>query len=174
MLTGFLSLAVTLRGLEQVVQALTSQAYAASGIPGVTSAVGAHIRHCLDHVHAFELGVATGEIDYDHRIRGTAIEQDRELGLDALRATGWRLAALSDDLLPRPVVVHAQIDAGGRRLSVPSSLGRELAFVLSHTVHHSALVAMLVHRAGHVFPSRFGCAPATPAPPMEAEVVCAR
>ena len=41
---------------------MTSETYSRSGIPGVTGAVGAHVRHCLDHVYALERGVATREM----------------------------------------------------------------------------------------------------------------
>jgi len=44
---------------------------------------------------------------------------------------------------------------------VTTSLGRELAFVLSHTVHHSALVAVMVKLLGNMVPERLGYAPAT-------------
>jgi uncharacterized damage-inducible protein DinB len=173
-LGGFLGLAVTLRALERVVQSMTSETYARSGIAGVTSAVGAHVRHCLDHVYALERGVATGEIDYDHRIRGTAVEQDRRAGLEALGAAAWRLATLSDDRLPSPCLVHAQVHADGPRLTTSSTLGRELAFVSSHTIHHSALIAVLARRAGQALPLRFGYAPSTPAEASIPEAVCAR
>jgi uncharacterized damage-inducible protein DinB len=39
---------------------------------------------------------------------------------------------------------------------------RELAFVISHTVHHQALIAVLVALAGGEIPEAFGLAPTTP------------
>ena len=43
-----------------------------------------------------------------------------------------------------------------------STLRRELAFVISHTVHHQALIAMLLAVAGLQVPESFGLAPSTP------------
>jgi uncharacterized damage-inducible protein DinB len=45
-----------------------------------------------------------------------------------------------------------------------SSLGRELAFVLNHTVHHQALLAVLLAVQGRRVPVGFGYAPSTPRP----------
>jgi hypothetical protein len=40
-------------------------------------------------------------------------------------------------------------------------VGRELAFVLSHTVHHNALIAIMAQTLGVPVPARFGYAPST-------------
>jgi hypothetical protein len=40
-------------------------------------------------------------------------------------------------------------------------VGRELAFVLSHTVHHNALIAVMALTLGVSIPDRFGYAPST-------------
>ena len=39
--------------------------------------------------------------------------------------------------------------------------GRELGFVLSHTVHHNALIAVIAAAVGAAVPPGFGYAPAT-------------
>jgi uncharacterized damage-inducible protein DinB len=49
-------------------------------------------------------------------------------------------------------------------LDAPSSVARELAFVISHTIHHNAQIALLAHRLGsRRLPPGFGVAPSTPA-----------
>jgi len=45
---------------------------------------------------------------------------------------------------------------------VATTLGRELAFVAQHTIHHCATLAVLLEKIGIVTPSRFGYAPSTP------------
>jgi hypothetical protein len=53
-----------------------------------------------------------------------------------------------------------------------SSVCREVAFVISHTIHHNAIVAQLLAGRELTLDARFGLAPATP---VEAPVaVCAR
>ena len=42
-----------------------------------------------------------------------------------------------------------------------STVGRELAYVLSHTIHHNAIIGSMVKALGGVLPERFGYAPST-------------
>jgi hypothetical protein len=37
-----------------------------------------------------------------------------------------------------------------------------LAFVVSHTIHHQAMIGVLLATRGHTVPHRFGLAPSTP------------
>jgi hypothetical protein len=56
-----------------------------------------------------------------------------------------------------------------------SSLARELQFTLSHTVHHYALIALILRLQGFAPPADFGVAPATLQQwQRERELVCAR
>jgi uncharacterized damage-inducible protein DinB len=73
-----------------------------------------------------------------------------------------RLGAISDALLDRPLTLVAQTHADGRSVRVRTTAGRELAFVISHTIHHSALIAVLLERADEAVPVGLGLAPTTP------------
>lgn len=140
----------------------TARAYQSSG------SVGAHVRHCLDHVAALESALVSGELCYDHRQRNTAVEQDPRLGVSRLRRARMRLNGYAADLVERPLTLVAQVSADGTSVRVPTTVGREVAFVISHTIHHSALVAVLLEQAERDVPSRLGLAPTTP------ELACAR
>jgi hypothetical protein len=153
---AFGALAAVLDDLAAVVVGLDTVEYADSGIAGLSGSVGSHVRHVLDHVRAFETGIASGLVDYEARVRDTALEQDGGLALAALGSARRRLGERSDAVRSRAAV------------------GRELAFVLSHTIHHSAVIALLLHRIAPRpgLPARFGLAPGTPA--LEVAVRCAR
>jgi uncharacterized damage-inducible protein DinB len=43
-----------------------------------------------------------------------------------------------------------------------STLARESAFVVSHTIHHQAIIALLLAVHGYEVPDRFGHSPSTP------------
>ena len=43
-----------------------------------------------------------------------------------------------------PVDVETQVDTSGAFLVTTSTVGRELMFVISHTIHHNALIARLL------------------------------
>ena len=66
------------------------------------------------------------------------------------------------------VDVETQVDTSGAFLVTTSTVGRELMFVISHTIHHNALIARLLDERAINMGPRFGLAPATPL------VTCAR
>lgn len=128
---------------------------------GQPSGIGAHVRHTLDHVQALLRGRGRGWVDYDDRARGTDIERDRGAALRLTRRLCRQLAELRGD--DRAAIeVRALVCPAGPTVATPSSLARELLFVLSHTVHHQAMMASAAHALGAAAPPpRFGFAPAT-------------
>lgn len=150
-----------LEGLNAVLQRLSPESYRAhSGELFAGGSIGGHVRHCLDHVRAV-VEPAAGVIDYDHRVRGTDIESD----LFAARAELERLAAGIRELSGREgnerVLVCIMPSRDGASVTLESTLGRELAFVLSHTVHHNATIRSLAMSMGVIAPDSFGSAPST-------------
>jgi uncharacterized damage-inducible protein DinB len=175
-MTAFAALADTLRALAGAIRPLTDEAFTAREF-FASGSIGAHVRHCLDHAWALERGIAIGEICYDHRERDTVVERDCELAGSRLGRAAVRLGGIADDQLDRPVTLIAQMHADGRTIRAGTTVGRELAFVISHTIHHSALVAVLLEHADRDVPERFGLAPTTPGLRQrsgQAEASCAR
>jgi hypothetical protein len=157
------ALADLLQDTARVVAQLAPEEYTDSDVPGISGSIGGHVRHCLDHVRALELGIDRGLVDYDARRRDVTIENEREPAVRSLLAAASRLQAIPSDALGRIVVVRALIAAGGPIVEAVSSVARELAFVVSHTIHHNAQIALLAHRVGSTrLPRRFGVAPSTP------------
>jgi uncharacterized damage-inducible protein DinB len=161
-----LPLALLMRQLSCVVEDLSDAQYAQKPVGVVESSIGAHVRHCTDHVVALLVAIDAGALDYDHRERGTAIETSR-------RAALWQLERIAPEDLDRPVLLSVTLAAGQEPLRVVSSVGRELAYVVSHTIHHNALVAAMVRTLGGALPERFGYAPST-VTYLETRVQCAR
>ena len=125
------------------------------------ASVGGHVRHCLDHLAALADGLSSGVIDYDHRQRGTPVELDPTLArteIARLRTALSHVAALPHD---RAVVVLCMPDREGRPQPLTSTLARELAFVLSHTIHHQAMLRGMCVTMGVTVHSSFGFAPST-------------
>lgn len=125
------------------------------------SGVGPHLRHILDFYGRFlEALESTGaaRIDYDDRERDTRIETDSDHAARALRATITRLRALGVESasLDRPLAIRSDGSPW-----IPSSPVRELHSLVSHTVHHYALIAVALRAAGHDPGPEFGVAPST-------------
>jgi len=148
--------------LGDVLISLDDETYAKAPAGRPSGSIGAHVRHCLDHVAAFLDGVSQGALSYDRRTRGTAVESDRAAALDRIEALTSALVDLDPRTLDRPLRLEVQLDPTGLACSVLSTAGRELAYVISHTVHHHATMAVLLSDRGMALPSRFGVAASTP------------
>ncbi|MEO0973858.1 MAG: DinB family protein, partial [Pseudomonadota bacterium] len=129
-----------------LLRSLDDDIYCRSGPPLYESNVGAHFRHILDHYQQFANGVAEGAVDYDQRERDPHMESDRAVAIARLEGLTARLEALATYAADQPLAVRLNSSASSREedLAATSSVGRELQFLVSHTVHHYALVAFIL------------------------------
>jgi uncharacterized damage-inducible protein DinB len=146
------------QGLE-LIGALPDEAFAA-GRPG--KPVGPHFRHVLEHYSCFLDGLDGARIDYDARPREAAIETDRA----AARARIRELLAGLQELarLDLDAAAEARLESGlgaDEEQWSRTTLRRELHFLMSHTVHHYALIGLLLAQRGIEAGSDFGVAPST-------------
>jgi hypothetical protein len=146
--------------LEQAL-ALVSQHAAADAQP-FAGPVGAHLRHVIEHYEALVHGLPLGVVDYDGRPRDRQLEASPALARDRLLGLRKVLGQWTSAVLGRPVQVLGQGGiTGDFDFCVTSSVGRELAFLASHAVHHFALLADHLQRHGVPVPAYFGKAPGT-------------
>lgn len=159
------ALADVLEDLARVVSSLPAEHYARRPVGEFDASVGAHVRHCLDHVRALLLaassGVPDGVLDYETRRRGTPVESSPAAALAAIGRLRAGTLELLSGIVERPILVRDRVAAAGEPIGARSTLGRELIFVCSHTTHHGAIIAAMVRRLGHETPERFGYAPST-------------
>ncbi len=120
--------------------------------------VGQHVRHCLDHYASFVRGLLGGVIDYDQRERVASLECSTDCALEELERLKQELKGVGDV----GGVVRVKMDCGGADQSwQESSLGRELQFLVSHTVHHFAMIGGACREKGVELEKGFGLAPST-------------
>ncbi len=155
------ALAEVLRQLTAVIQSLTDEQFAAAPVGVFPSSIGGHVRHCLDHVAALLRGAESGCLNYDDRKRGTDVETDRRIALDETRRLEREVVRACAQRPDRPISLTSLLTAAGPAVDVHTSLSRELTFVLSHTIHHNAVIAAMARTLGADVPPSFGYAPAT-------------
>ena len=114
------------------------------------------VRHCIEHYD--ELLVAHAEkrvVRYHARPRNVEVETDSEVAVNRLRFIHNQLDRVGseDDAL--------KVSDGGIATPSPSSLSRELEFLISHTVHHFALITVIANKFQIEVPENFGIAPTT-------------
>ncbi len=126
------------------------------------ASIGGHYRHCLDHFRSLLDAATQGDLNYDHRERGTLIESDRFAALNATRELRDGYERLDPVLLLRPLNVTCKTSSAtnGSQAS-PSTIGREIMYSVAHAVHHYALIGVMCHVTGLKLPAGFGVAPST-------------
>lgn len=149
-----------LAATRRFVASLTDAQYVDATVNGPRGTIGAHVRHSLDHVEALLDGVHTGLIDYDARHRGTPVERERPSATERIDVLSARLSRCSHSM-DLPIQVRSCVTADSPPMEVASTLGRELLFVLSHTIHHQAMIALAAARLNLPLRADFGVAPAT-------------
>ena len=123
-----------------------------------TANVGAQLRHNLDFVGSFLRGIECGLIDYSDRERDARVEVDRQYAATRFEVVISRLEQLDETILRRAIRTRSEVDP----VSVfPSSIGREVEFVHSHTVHHHALIREKLAGFGIAVDEYLGVAPST-------------
>jgi uncharacterized damage-inducible protein DinB len=150
-----------LHQLFDLVESLTPEQYTRKPVGVVESSVGGHVRHNLDHVDALLRGLRAGEVSYDHRDRGTDVERDRLAAMDAILRVETELTAFPWHEGRHLVTLSTLVAPDLPPVRVTTSPERELAFVVSHTIHHNALIRVMVKLLGGEVSADFGYAPST-------------
>lgn len=154
-----------LEDLAAVVAALSPEAYGARLVPTTSGSIGEHVRHCLDHVSALVSADPSSYLSYDRRARGTSVETNPAEALRRIQLLRIKIAVGRwSTRLDEPICVLCTVARGGETLTGMSTLARELAFVLNHTIHHQAMIGLLASLHGCDVPDGFGFAPSTPRP----------
>jgi len=150
--------------LEQgirLMEVLDQDAFTQSDPPVYASGIGEHMRHILEHYQTFLAGIGEGVVDYDARQRNLRISTERSFAMKTARDIIAQLSAV--DPVDRPVRVKMAVSDDLAR-DTPwsdSTLRRELQYLQAHTIHHYALIALIVRIQGRELPDDFGVAPST-------------
>jgi uncharacterized damage-inducible protein DinB len=148
--------------LMRLVMTLPTEVYRAR-TTNASGAIGEHVRHVLDHASALIGGSPTLVLSYDHRTRGTSVESDPSVAVREMMRLDAALGRWTDRSLDEPIAVASLVGADGQSVTGWSTFARELAFVMSHTIHHQAIIALLLEFQGREpLDERFGYAPSTP------------
>lgn len=126
--------------------------------------VGPHLRHCVDAYRCLLAGLEGNEVDYDGPSHDRDIEADRQAGLAALEELIAALGMLetADPGTDLRVRIDTPSRATEAEVASCSTLYRELQFLVGHTAHHYALIAMILRQRGFDPGRDFGVAPSTP------------
>lgn len=147
--------------LMRLLMAIPAPVYTAR-VAASCGTIGGHVRHTLDHVATLVASGGRTDLSYDRRVRGTAVETDPATAVREILRLAAALAEW-DRRPPAAMLAVTAMVAPGLSVTGWSSRARELAFVVSHTIHHHAMIALLLEMQGiRVGSNEFGYAPSTP------------
>lgn len=151
-----------------------------------TQSLGKHVRHILEHYQTLieapefsselsselspaptlEPSPSTASLDYEHRQREATLENNPVQARQRLHELQAGLKALSTTPYDTLLTLRYPVEEPGHAppvnaLPLPSSLGRELAFLTSHSIHHMALLSLLCDQLNIALPNDFGVHPST-------------
>ncbi len=155
------ALLASLRQLADLLHAISDEQYISKPKQIAASSIGGHVRHCLDHVSALIVGMREGTVDYDRRERGSMVESCRFAAIAFLAKQMTVLSRLGKVHRQRRLRLVTIVDSALPEIELATTIGREMVFVLSHTIHHNALIAVIAQSVGAKVPERFGYAPST-------------
>ncbi len=152
----------TLQQGESLLTGISDEVYTQKVPLAFNATIGGHYRHCLDHFRGLLDSAAGDDLNYDHRERGTLVENDRFAALNATRELREGYAGLAPNSLLRPLSVTCKTSyaTSGSQVS-SSSVGREIMYSVAHAVHHYALISVMAGIMGLKLPAGFGVAPST-------------
>lgn len=147
---------------EALLSELDDESYIRRLPTAFNASIGGHYRHCLDHFRALLDAAQEGNLNYDHRDRGTLVETDRFAALNATRAIREGYEQMPPEWLTRELEVTSKTSyvSNGSQTS-GSTVGREFMYVVAHAVHHYALIGIMGGLMGLKMPAGFGVAPST-------------
>ena len=129
----------TIQQLSHLISQLNEEQYAKPLSCLSQTSIGKHVRHVIECYQCLLQGIENGLVDYDKRERNVQIETDKMFALEILDSISVAILDLKEKPLQLSVAYYE--DA----ILVQTSLLRELAYNVEHTVHHLAIIKLGVH-----------------------------
>ncbi|MDO5510910.1 MAG: hypothetical protein Q4F57_09455 [Weeksellaceae bacterium] len=126
--------------LGDVISQFSENQFTYMGKNEFESSPGMHVRHVLDFFLVLQRDLNSGVIDYDKRVRNTAIEENPDSALSLVYESKNWLESLSDHCC------ELQLNSPLHHQSLSSTLTRELLYLLEHCVHHFAIIRVFTER----------------------------
>ena len=152
---------VLLQGLA-LLDECDSKAYAKVAPQPFGASIGQHFRHVLDHFLCLASAIGVGTVNYDHRSRNRLIETSLEHARSHTEMLIWLFGTLTERECVERCTVQCSVEYGeGESASTESTFGRELAYCISHAVHHFAIMKLICSQMDVEVGEDFGVAPST-------------
>lgn len=102
------------------------------------SSIGQHIRHILEFYLLLVSGSFSGTISYDKRQRDKRMEESTEFAIETIHRLLPGIDTLEEQFMLK---FEGDFTTDGTADNfIQSSVGRELAYCIEHSIHHQAII----------------------------------
>jgi len=123
--------------------------------------IGQHVRHILEFYLCVINGDSQGLVNYDNRERDINLEQDPGFAMSCIDKICIDIQRLNTE---QELQLAGNFSSVGKTLkTIRTSIDRELAYCLEHSIHHQAFIkiGLIEQKLDHLINEGFGVAPAT-------------
>lgn len=121
--------------------------------------IGQHFRHIIEFYNCIQNGHNQNFVCYDDRKRDELIETEQEYAINKIHEAIFFLNSIKKD---KSIDMHVNYSVDkNEKITVSTSLFRELAYALDHTIHHLAIVKIALQEEEIELSNDFGVAPST-------------
>jgi len=132
-----------LRDVEKMLLLLPEKAFQEKHSFIRSTSLGAHVRHILEFYTCLQKHVNRHEVCYDNRERNSLMEEDINLALKTINDLIIFISNINEDK-PISFIGNYSLNDSEKDLVLKSSLYRELAYAIDHTIHHLAIIKIVV------------------------------
>ena len=129
------------------------------------STLGMHVRHILEFYTCLIKATKQNDIiDYDSRVRDTSLELSTQNCINAIGNISAYLEGVENDISMKLAVNYAfDCDEAQDKMTIDTSLYRELQYNIEHAVHHLAIIKIGIRALEDAFDldDNFGIAAST-------------
>lgn len=135
-----------LKQLQTILEKLSNEQYARPLEILSNSSIGAHVRHILEFYICLIRKDQKG-ICYDKRDRNKRLEEDRSYCLQMIPAI---ISPLETCIADQKLLLSSNFsEKSDEVVELKTSLFRELAYCLEHSVHHEAIIKIAINSLCH-------------------------
>lgn len=132
----------TLEQLQTLLGSLTSSEYNEKLEILNGNTIGKHYRHIIELFQSLFGGIDKKLINYDHRPRSVDLETNIAFCMDQISMIKDQISALKD----RDFTLSLSSEIS-EELKIKTSYNRELLYNLEHTIHHMAIIGIVVRQS---------------------------
>lgn len=150
-----------LKQIRTLISSLKEEQYQSKSQLLSEASIGQHVRHILEFYLCLLHGVSRGLVNYDDRNRDLELEQNPRFAIDCIDKICTDIQRLNTEL---EIQLAGNFSSEGKTIKrIKTSVDRELAYCLEHSIHHQALIkiGLVEQKMAHLINEGFGVAVAT-------------